>query len=317
MAINLAGLGVIYNNSSTQNQQLFQMYAVPGSLTVVYVDGVLRQPTTYTIDRSVLTLNQPLEAGRWIYVLSGQGGTFIPQSYVDNSVAPKADKNTVDLQLAAKADKVGADFTGPITVQEPTAPMNPATKQMFDTLPSIATPDYIDAAVNSKADQIWTQGQLDTKINLTSKGSPNGVPNLDNTGKVVSSQIPVDAFKGDKSLYKFGTLTVGEGQGRWFPRIPGIIRGLIAHVPSAPDGSSIQINLLKTYINELNAVVTVSLFPGTDRLIIPSGGNFIEYTFAAVPTFNRGDGIHINVDQVGSIAAGANLTVQVEFEYTP
>lgn len=140
MAINLAGLGIIYNNYAGATQQLFQLNAVSGGLSVVVVNGRIQDPSTYTIDRSVLKLNTPLAGGEWVYVLSGQGGTFIPQSYVDDLVKGKADITSIVNLLQGKADKTGTSFTGEVNIQEPTRPMNPVTFQMWKTLPPIATP---------------------------------------------------------------------------------------------------------------------------------------------------------------------------------
>lgn len=105
MSSNLAGLGVIYNDNAGLNQTIFQLNAVPGSLSLVHVDGRIINPSTYTIEESILTFDTPPAAGAWIYVVSGQGGTFIPQSYVDQAVAPKPSKTYVDTKLNGKADK--------------------------------------------------------------------------------------------------------------------------------------------------------------------------------------------------------------------
>jgi len=106
VAKNLAGLGVLYNANSTLNQQSFQLLAVPGGLTLVMINGVLQKSSTYSIppNSSVLTLNDALPAGAWVFVLSGQGGTFIPQSYVDTQLAQKANTTTVNTALGTKMD---------------------------------------------------------------------------------------------------------------------------------------------------------------------------------------------------------------------
>jgi hypothetical protein len=309
VAINLAGLGIIFNNVSTLNQQVFQLNAVAGGLTVVYLDGTLVKPSLYTINGSQLTFAAPLAANRWVYVLSGQGGTFIPQSYVDDQLILKADQITVDAQLAAKMDKAGGNFTGPVNVQTPTGAMNPITKQMWDALPDIATPDYVDAAVATRADAAATTAALDTKVDDNTRNLPGGFPGLNGNGDVAPAQLPESVYLGSESFSKFGLLTTGAGQGRWYPRQAGILKGMLAYVEVPPEGANLLIDVRKN---------GTTIFPlPSNRLSIPANQNFAEISFGFSPTFARGDYITIAVDQIGSTAAGQTLTVQIEYAYTP
>lgn len=304
MAINLAGLGIIYNNYAGATQQLFQLNAVSGGLSVVVVNGRIQDPSTYTIDRSVLKLNTPLAGGEWVYVLSGQGGTFIPQSYVDDLVKGKADITSIVNLLQGKADKTGTSFTGEVNIQEPTRPMNPVTFQMWKTLPPIATPAYVDGKVDGKA----TVGQLNTAIaNLlpsSTRGSSNGVAGLDENRNVFLYNLPDTALRRDKSFFHRGVLTVSTIPQRWFPRDAGILQGMIAYAATAPTGAEIVIDIRRNGI---------SIFDVGSRVRIADGANYGERNLVTPPTFVRGDVFTIHIEQIGSTTAGSDVTFQFEY----
>ncbi len=231
-------------------------------MTLVAIDGVLQSKESYTIEpnSSVLVLDAALPAGRWIYVISGQGGTFVPQSYVDDAVASRTSKTYVDTELGKKIDKSGGEFTGPITVQEPTQAMQPVTKQMFDALPDdLATEAYIDASIGTKANAAEVQAALDFKIDDAEKGAPNGVTENDENGFIKTYQFPESVFNDDKSFSKFGVLAEGEGQGRWFPRHPGTLRGVLGFVAEEPEGQDIRVDIRKHMWDENGVETTVSL----------------------------------------------------------
>ncbi len=312
MALNLAGLGIIYNNYAGMNQQMFQLNAVPGTLSVVVVDGRIQDPNTYIINRSLLIFNAPLVGGEWVYVLSGQGGTFIPQSYVDNALATKADALSVVNLLAAKADKSGTAFTGEVTVPEPVNPMNPVTLQRFNSLPTdIATITYVNGQTVEKA----TVDQLNTAvanlIPLSQKGASGGIAALDVNGDLENYQIPSHLLTKEKDLHTphAGTLAVGTANTTaWKTRNAGFVKALQVWTETAPVGADIIVDILK------NGTTIFALT--TDRLIIPAGQHFTEKNITSV-TFVKGDLFRFNVIQVGTTTAGGQLNVTFEYEITP
>ena len=309
MGVNLAGLGIIYNNISTLNQQHFQLLAVPGSLTLVVIDGVIHNPDTYTIDKSVLILDNPIPAGRWVYVVSGQGGTFVPQSYVDDVAAQKANAETVTTQLNAKASKSGADFTGHITVQEPVNAMNPATKQMFDSLPDIATPDYVDDAVASMVTQEVFDTTVEDLVSIEDKGVANGVTENDEDGKVKSSQVPLYLLYNKTDVYIIGELTVGKTGSMWRERFSGVINTILLHIDVPSVGDDVKLNIMR----DSTPVYTNPV----DYITIPAGQNSVEHNFVSPPTFNADEVLGIRVEQIGSTTAGSYITARIEVTHLP
>jgi len=186
--------------------------------------------------------------------------------------------------------------------------MNPVTKQMWDTLPEIATPDLIEALATGKADAAAVTAALNAKVDKSAMGMPDGTAQLDADALLELFQFPEVVFNDDKSFSKFGALTTGPGQGRWYPRYPGIIKGVLGYLELAPQGAPVTIDIRKN---------NVSVFPGSDRLIIAANTNFSEYTFTTFPTFTRGDFITVYIDSVGSTVTGQTLSLQVEYAYKP
>lgn len=305
MPANIAGLGVIYNKLASQNQQLFQLLAVPGDLSLVYVNGVVQSPGSYTIDRNVLSFNFPLMGGEWVYVLSGRGGTFVPQSYIDDVMSTKADSLAVINLLKGKADVTGVNFTGIVRVQEPTDPMSPVTKQMFDSLPPIATPNQLISGLNLKADKTTLDTIIANMLIVDHKGASNGIAELNAQGDIKENQYSDFVLLKEKSFYFSGALTIGVKPQVWWPRQSSILKGILAYVNTAPLDQSIIIDVRKNGI---------SIFPTpANRLIIPAGQNKVEINLEPTPSMVRGDKIDFNVEQIGISSTGSDLNIQLEY----
>jgi hypothetical protein len=309
MGMNLAGLGIIYNNFSSLNQQYFQLLAVPGSLTLVIVDGDIQNPSTYTIDKSVLMFDAPLAAGRWVFVISGQGGTFVPQSYVDDNLATKANTASVNAAFNNKADKAGVDFGGPITVQEPTEAMNPVTKQMFDSLPEIASPEFVEAAVENMVTQGTFNTALENLIPLEEKGNADGVTENGPEGTIKMYQIPSAVFYNKVDLEISGELVDGDTASGFRERFDGAIDTLLVDLGEAPEGSALRLNILKNgtpvYTNPVNYID------------VPASSTTLVHDFATPPTFSASDVLGIRVEAVGSSTAGSDISARLEVTYLP
>ena len=308
MGVNLAGLRVIFNNTSGLNQGTFQLLGVPGSLTLVAINGVIQNPSTYTIDRSILTFTNPLPSGSWLYVVSGQGGTFTPQSYVDDVAATKPSREELDNALATKANKSGAAFTGPITVQEPVAAMNPVTKQMFDTLPDdIATIDYVDDAVGDMVTLATFNTAVSNLLGEDDKGMADGITENDGNGKVKLTQMPLQSVYFAKSVEISGVLAANQLVETWREKYAGIVSSIVVSLGAAPTGAPLRINLTKNGTNVFNQQA--------DYITVPAGNDDHIHTFSTPPTFVAGTVLGLRIMSVGSGITGADLDANIEVNY--
>lgn len=105
---------------------------------------------------------------------------------------------------------------------------------------------------------------------------------------------------------KAGTLTVGAGTGRFQMPSAGVIVGVGAAINTTPTGANL--------ICDVNKNGTTMFTTQANRPTILANAN--ATAASAVPdvvTFAAGDYLTVDIDQVGSTIAGADLVVQVTF----
>jgi len=100
-----------------------------------------------------------------------------------------------------------------------------------------------------------------------------------------------------------GTLVVGAGVVRWYAQRTYTIGNIHAAVGTAPTGASL--------IADVNKNGTTIFTTQGNRPTIAASG-FTDATSAPdVTTLASGDYLTVDVDQIGSTIAGANLTIQI------
>jgi hypothetical protein len=103
-----------------------------------------------------------------------------------------------------------------------------------------------------------------------------------------------------------GTLTVVPGQGRYLLRKSGSIVGVDATVSTAPTGSSL--------IVDVNKNGTTIFTTQANRCAVAAGSNAnVSTAIPDVTAFSARDYLTVDIDQVGSTVAGADLVVQVTY----
>ena len=145
---------------------------------------------------------------------------------------------------------------------------------------------------------------------LSQKGAANGYASLDGTGKVPSAQIPTTANPEDIATFaKTGTLAVGAGTGRFrFPWAATIL-GVTAAVNTAPTGASL--------IADVNKNGTTIFTTQSNRPTITATTNATtSEPTPGVTAIVAGDYLTVDIDQIGSTVAGADLTVFVRYRKT-
>jgi hypothetical protein len=102
-----------------------------------------------------------------------------------------------------------------------------------------------------------------------------------------------------------GTLSVGAGASKFY--IPGAITlgNVRASVGTAPTGSDIIID-----VNKNGSTVFTTQ---ANRPKIYVGQVLVAHSTPDITEFVEGDYITVDVDQIGSLNPGQNLTVQIEF----
>jgi hypothetical protein len=134
----------------------------------------------------------------------------------------------------------------------------------------------------------------------------NQVTNTQNRVIVTATRGPgVQQFLHQVQVFTVpGTLSVGVGSARFY--IPGAITlsNVRASVGTAPTGSSIIIDVNKN---------GTSVFTTNPKPQIYAGQNVVSTSTPNTTSLTTGDYISVDVDQVGSLNPGQNLTVQIEF----
>ncbi len=307
---NILGVSVVLNTLANASQQEFNLAVVPGTVVMVFVDGLHR--TDYTLDGPTMIFNTPLVGGERVVVYSGQGGTFVPQAYVLGLIQNLADKNETNAELESKVNITGDHMNGPLLLHgDPTDPLGAVTKQYADAAFDMeAIQGLLDAALLTRPTKAYVDTQIGTRIGTDSRGEPNGTAILDGNRQLFSWEIPNHLLSGERTFTRIGTLKVGisDWSGVWWPRLNGVIVGLVAtlDVPSA--GANVVVDIRKNGL---------AILPDP-KLVIDAGFNVKELDLRPNSTisFTRGDRISIEIVQVGTTEPGRNLNVQLEFRYS-
>ncbi len=146
---------------------------------------------------------------------------------------------------------------------------------------------------------------LSNKVDTSSVGANSGVASLDSGGKVPSSQLPIIY---QPQAYSYGgTISVTTGAHRLYNDTGSAwtIASVRASLGTAPTGSSA--------IFDVNVDGTTVFTTQSNRpTIAASGYTSGKVTNMDVTTVADGSYVTVDIDQIGSTVAGADLTVQVE-----
>lgn len=151
------------------------------------------------------------------------------------------------------------------------------------------------------------QTALNAKIATSEKGAANGVAGLDGSGKIVPGQL-VSANITKLLPYSYtGNLAVSAGNFRLYNDMgtTWTVSGIRASVGVAPAGASVIIDVNK---NGTSLFTTQANRPTIAAASNTSG----NVTTMDVTTVAAGEYLTVDIDQVGSTTAGADLTVQIE-----
>jgi hypothetical protein len=108
---------------------------------------------------------------------------------------------------------------------------------------------------------------------------------------------------------KTGTLTVTTGTARWYFSENVTILSVRASVGTAPTGASVIVDVNK---ND----TTIFTTQGNRPAIAVSTNTSGAVTNMDVTTCASGDYLTVDIDQIGSTVAGADLTVQIRYRAT-
>ena len=135
----------------------------------------------------------------------------------------------------------------------------------------------------------------------------NQVTNTQNRVIVTATRGPgVQQFLHQVQVFTVpGTLSVGIGRAKFY--IPGAITlgNVRASVGTAPTGADITI--------DVNKNVTTVFTTQSNRPKIYAGQTVVSTSTPNITTFSAGDYITVDIDTVGSLNPGSDLTVQIEF----
>lgn len=223
----------------------------------------------------------------------------------------KAIDGAVLHQFGAETVTGKKTFTSPIEVPNPTNAPDTVNKRYVDTLiANSATPDgttTVKGLVQLAGDLAGTAAAptVPGKISVTQKGAVNGVATLDASSLLTTSQMPASGKI--QPFYSSGLLMVETGTHRLYNDTPTswTIVSVRASVATAPVGASIII--------DININGTTIFTTQANRPAIAAGSNSsAKITNMNVTTIAVGGYLTVDVDQVGSTAPGADLTVQIE-----
>jgi len=102
-----------------------------------------------------------------------------------------------------------------------------------------------------------------------------------------------------------GTLSVGTGRAKFYIPGPITLGNVRASVGTAPTGADITVDVNKNGIT----VFTTQL----NRPKIYAGQTLVSTSTPNITEFSAGDYITVDIDTVGSLNPGSDLTVQIEF----
>jgi hypothetical protein len=243
--------------------------------------------------------------------------TAVGLANVDNtSDINKPISTATQTALNAKAPLASPTFTGTVTVPAPSAGTDAATKTYVDS--AVAGSTAPDATTSSKG-IIQLAGDLSgtaaaptvpglaSKIDSSEKGAANGVAQLDGSGKVNPGQLQTSNITKVLPYSYLGNVVVNIGTFRLYNDTGSTwtITGVRASVGTAPAGAAIIIDVNKNG----TTIFTTQANRPTIAAAANTSGNV---TNVDVTTIAAGEYLTIDIDQIGSTTAGADLTVQIE-----
>jgi len=102
-----------------------------------------------------------------------------------------------------------------------------------------------------------------------------------------------------------GTLSVGTGRAKFYIPGPITLGNVRASVGTAPTGADITI--------DVNKNGTTVFTTQTNRPKIFAGQTLVSTSTPNITEFTTGDFITVDIDSIGSLNPGSDLTVQIEF----
>jgi hypothetical protein len=102
-----------------------------------------------------------------------------------------------------------------------------------------------------------------------------------------------------------GTLSVGTGRAKFYIPGPITLGNVRASVGTAPTGADIRI--------DVNKNGTTVFTTQTNRPKIFAGQTLVSTSTPNITEFTTGDYITVDIDAIGSLNPGSDLTVQIEF----
>lgn len=144
-------------------------------------------------------------------------------------------------------------------------------------------------------------------IPSSEKGAPNGVAQLDGSGKVNPGQLQTSNITKVLPYSFMGNLVVSTGPFRLYNDTGSTwtIAGVRASVGTAPTGASIIVDINK---NGTTIFTTQANRPTITAAANTSG----NVTNMDVTTVAAGEYLTVDIDQIGSTVSGSDLTIQLE-----
>lgn len=236
--------------------------------------------------------------------LGGTGSTAAAPVITDSAVTTSklAPGAVTTAKLAASAVTSNEIADGTITNADISASAAIAKSKLAAL--NIADAD-VSAISESKITNLTTD--LAGKLAATQKGAANGVATLDSSGLVLIAELPTPALTHMHSFSNTGTISVTTGTHRLYndSGASWTIRSVRASLGTAPTGSSAIFDIKVSGVT----IFTTTANRPTIAASSNTSGKVTNMDVTAVP-----DGGYLTVDvvQVGSTVAGADLTVQVE-----
>lgn len=243
-------------------------------------------------------------------------GAAIAQSKIANLTSDLAGKaSTSHTHAIADVTNLQTSLDAKVDDTEKGAASGVATLDSGTKVPVTQLPDATTTAkgiVQLAGDLAGTAAAptvpgLANKINTSEKGAANGVAQLDGSGKVTPGQLVTSNITKLVPYSYTGTLAATTGTFRLYNDMGATwtISGVRASAGTAPAGASIIIDVHK---NSTTIFTTQANRP-TIAAAANTSGNVTNMDVTAVAA---GEYLTIDIDQVGSTTAGADLTVQIE-----